>query len=73
MQYESVVGFGDMELILEESEKIYAHRAILNHYNDGDVEVSGEMIRNTCMLKLTVKHITGKHGDGSPASKSGIT
>lgn len=73
MQYESVVGFGDMELILEESEKIYAHRAILNHYNDGGVEVSGEMIRNTCMLKLTVKHITGKHGDGSPASKSGIT
>ena len=60
MQYESLVGFGDMEVIDEESERIDAHLAILRHYNDDDVQVSAEMIRNTCMLKLNVKHITGK-------------
>lgn len=60
MQYESLVGFGDMEVIDEESERIDAHLAILKHYNDDDVQVSAEMIRNTCMLKLNVKHITGK-------------
>lgn len=60
MQYESLVGFGDMEVIDKESERIDAHRAILRHYNDDDVQVSAEMMRNTCMLKLNVKHITGK-------------
>jgi len=60
MQYESLVGFGDMEVIDEESERIDAHLAILKHYNDDDVQVSAEMMRNTCMLKLSVKHITGK-------------
>lgn len=60
MQYESLVGFGDMEVIDEESERIEAHLAILRHYNDDDVQVSADMMRNTCMLKLNVKHITGK-------------
>jgi len=60
MQYESLVGFGDMEVIDEESERIDAHLAILRHYNDDDVQVSADMMRNTCMLKLNVKHITGK-------------
>jgi len=60
MQYESLVGFGDMEVIDEESERIEAHLAILRHYNDDDIQVSAEMMRNTCMLKLNVRHITGK-------------
>jgi len=55
-----LVGFGDMEVIDEESERIEAHLAILRHYNDDDIQVSAEMMRNTCMLKLNVRHITGK-------------
>ena len=58
-EYESIVGSGHMEVVHEESEKVEAHRAIMSHYGD-DAEITDDMVQDTLILRLNVKHITGK-------------
>ncbi len=63
MAYESVMGTGLMEYIIDKDEKIIALHKILNHYNvnEGpDYHFQDQIVDHTAILKLNVEEITGK-------------
>ncbi len=60
MNYESVVGRGEIELIDGEDQKIRALKLIVEKYHPGGFEFSRAAVPHTAVYKLTVKELTGK-------------
>lgn len=59
MNYESVIGRGRVEIVLEE-EKYKALCILMKHYHQEEFPFSKEMIPATAVFKLTVETVTGK-------------
>ncbi|NTU88908.1 MAG: pyridoxamine 5'-phosphate oxidase family protein [Actinobacteria bacterium] len=61
MYFESVVGRGKIEFVEEKHEKRLALDAIVAKYLDEKIEPPDAVIDMTCIFKLTVEEMTGKH------------
>lgn len=59
MAYESVVGFGKIELI-PEHEKYNALCLLMKHYHKENVSFNQLVMQQTIVFKLVVEHISGK-------------
>ena len=60
-QYESVIGYGDVEFIENADAKKHAMDLIVKRYGyEGVPEYSSHMLAQTALHKLTVSEITGK-------------
>lgn len=60
MNYESVVGWGIVDEVTGEDEKIHALDRIMAQYHAGDFAYSKKPVPVTRILRLTVKKRTGK-------------
>lgn len=60
MEYESVIGYGIIEEITDENEKIQALRIIMKQYHNEEFQFNIDVVPKTRILKLTVKNMTGK-------------
>jgi hypothetical protein len=59
--YYSVIGFGNAEFIRKLEKKRLALNIIMNHYTDKEDFVFDEkMLKNTTIIKIKIKKITGK-------------
>ena len=62
MDYESVVGYGHIEMIPEE-EKYDALRILMQHYREGDFPFQPAVVAKTKVFRLVVGQMTGKIRD----------
>lgn len=60
MNYESVIGWGEIDEITEETEKLYALKQIMAHYHAEDFSYSSAPVLFTRILRLRVKERTAK-------------
>ncbi|MDR1321062.1 MAG: pyridoxamine 5'-phosphate oxidase family protein [Gracilibacteraceae bacterium] len=61
MEYESVVGGGDIRVCGDSGEKRRGLKAIMRHYApDGDFDFTDAELAGVCVLRLDVARITGK-------------
>jgi uncharacterized protein len=61
MGYRSVVGFGNISIVVDEKEKITGLKQIMAHYTDRkDLTFRPGSISSTTVLKLNIKEMTGK-------------
>ena len=61
IEYESVIGFGDMEICDDIESKLRGLRAIMRHYVPGEeFTFTDTELAAVCVLRLNVKQITGK-------------
>lgn len=59
--YKSIVGKGEIEIIEEEREKIYAMDSVMKHYGfEGKPDYGEAGIEKVAILKLNVLEMTGK-------------
>ncbi len=61
MEYESVIGYGVVEFVEDEREKLAALKAIMRHYGREDFAFRQEVAAVTCVFRLRVAHMTAKH------------
>lgn len=59
MEYESVIGYGQIEIVSDD-EKYHALNLLMKHYHNEDCSFNQSIMLRTTVLKLTVKHISGK-------------
>ena len=59
MEYESIIGYGKLELVPEE-EKYAALCILMKHYHKEDFAFNKAVIPKTTVFKLTVDTCTGK-------------
>ena len=64
MRYKSVIGFGTIDIIRDESEKIRGLNILMRHYAEKEVfQYNKALLRKTLILKLIVSHLSAKsHG-----------
>jgi len=61
MKYKSIVGFGTIEIIENDVEKIEGLNILMKHYSkDNDFKYEEKMLQATTLLKIKVTEITGK-------------
>ena len=61
MEFESIIGNGEIEFINDEDEKIEALNILMGHYPvEKDFKFNKSIVPVTVVLKLSVLHITGK-------------
>ncbi|WP_099223515.1 pyridoxamine 5'-phosphate oxidase family protein [Listeria costaricensis] len=62
--YQSIIAYGEAEIIQEESEKRHALDCLMQHATGRDLTtfepISDKMIGGTGLIKITVQHLTGK-------------
>lgn len=58
--YKSVIGFGQVEFVEDEKEKIEALDRIMSQYSEGNWEYKPKMLQKTLIFKVIVEEITGK-------------
>jgi len=63
MQYKSVIGFGKSVFIDDEDEKRKILNIIKSQYSDKEFELPENMVKGTCVVKIEIESIFGKHGD----------
>lgn len=59
MAYESVIGYGRIEIVSED-EKYHALCLLMKHYHKEDCSFNPSVMLRTTVLKLTVEQISGK-------------
>lgn len=59
MEYQSVIGQGQLELVSEE-DKVKALSILMGHYTRDDCSFDPALLKVTKMMKLTVEGVTGK-------------
>jgi nitroimidazol reductase NimA-like FMN-containing flavoprotein (pyridoxamine 5'-phosphate oxidase superfamily) len=61
MSYSSVVGYGNISVVLDTKEKRLGLNCIMMHYGDeGEYIYDEKMLDKTTILRLDIKEITGK-------------
>jgi uncharacterized protein len=61
MQYRSVIGFGRLEIVQSDEEKIHGLNVLMEHYaGDGPFEYDPKLLARMVVLKLIVEEISGK-------------
>ena len=61
MEYESVIGFGDIYICEDDISKIKGLKAIMNHYAPGKEFLYTEStLASVCVFRLEIMQITGK-------------
>jgi uncharacterized protein len=61
MQYRSVIGYGVIEEVKNEDEKVHGMNILMRHYaGDADFEYDPNLLKRTTVLKLTINTMTGK-------------
>ena len=60
MEYESVIGQGNITEITDEDEKMRALGLVMEHYGREDMPVNRETAKRTRVLRLDVLSMTGK-------------
>ena len=61
MKYRSVMGYGHIEELSSDEERLKALLIIMKHYSgSSEWELSAEELRNVLVLRLRVEEITGK-------------
>ncbi len=61
MKFRSVVGYGNIYIVSERDEKIKGLDCIMSHYSrKSDFDYDEKMIRETLVIRLDIKEMTGK-------------
>lgn len=61
MRYRSVVGYGNISIIMEREEKISALNCIMSHYGgEGEYYYDNKVLARTIILRLDIKEMTAK-------------
>jgi nitroimidazol reductase NimA-like FMN-containing flavoprotein (pyridoxamine 5'-phosphate oxidase superfamily) len=61
MKYSSIVGYGSISEVSDNREKIFGLNTIMEHYaGKGDFSYSPEKVKQTTLLRLEIKEMTGK-------------
>ncbi len=60
MNYESIMGTGQMNIVTDQEERKLGLDVIMAHYGNFSATYLPESLRDTEVLKLTVKEMTGK-------------
>jgi len=61
MHFSSVVGYGNISLVSEKSEKTFGLNCIMKHYGgEGEYLYDEKVFENTTVLRLDILEITGK-------------
>ena len=69
MFYTSVAAEGTLSEVDTPEEKLHALKLLMKHFTgEKNIEVSGEVLQHTAILKMTVNSVTGKQNPG-PAVK----
>jgi hypothetical protein len=63
MQYRSVIGYGTAGLIEEPNEKRQALDIIMGQYANGAFDYSDKALKKTLIIKVDIRHMTGKKSD----------
>ncbi|WP_239256248.1 pyridoxamine 5'-phosphate oxidase family protein [Listeria ilorinensis] len=62
--YQSIMAYGEAEILEEESEKLHALELLMQHTTGSSLSafdpISKKMIHGTGLIKITIQHITGK-------------
>ena len=59
-RYESIIGSGTVEILVESKEKETAGLALLAKYDLSDLPLNQKALDGTCFCKITVEEISGK-------------
>jgi nitroimidazol reductase NimA-like FMN-containing flavoprotein (pyridoxamine 5'-phosphate oxidase superfamily) len=60
MKYQSVIGFGRVEFILDSNEKAHALNVIMEHYAGQSFVFPANKVKATAVFKLAIEKMTGK-------------
>jgi hypothetical protein len=60
MNYESLIGEGSIEILIEKDEKRYGLDRIMAHYGRTDCTYDDSILERTCVLRLHADQVTGK-------------
>lgn len=63
-EYQSVVGFGVIELISGEDEKLFGLNKIMEHYTGKSWSIDLRKLSNTLVWKITTESLTAKRSPG---------
>lgn len=59
-RYQSIIGFGQAELLWDRDEKRRALQIIMAQYSDREFDFPDEKLNSTAVIQLTIKSMTGK-------------
>jgi len=58
--YESVIGFGTIQEVIQPAEKIFALNQIMNHYSGREWDFDEDILNKVRVWKILIKALTGK-------------
>ena len=61
MNYKSVIGYGEVEIITNKNQMVHGLDILMKHYaGEADFSYNAKLLERMLMLKLTVESISGK-------------
>ena len=60
MRYQSVIGFGRAEVLVDEDEKRQGLEIIFSHYSDRPAQFTEQAVKATTVIRVAVEEMTGK-------------